>query len=1213
MEAVASAGAASVPEETLAPACTITAESGTLNAVAAPDPTISLGAVPATATAAAAFVADPATGTGTGTAAAAAAAATVGLTAPSAGPSGPGGPRSPGPADSAAFVHAGLTPQIQTEDNGQPAGAAGMSGEGAGEAGVAHGTDTSPMRARSRSPVPYEGFTRAGAWTEGEKQRMLDATGHVEPANRTMNKFPKGFMEDVAAAVGTRTLVQTRSAIAQHFRKLQQHQWEAERSADAKEPRRSGRDAKKRFVSVGRHTVLKENMYTLDEGIKTISGSGINKALASLPRVVGPRSAFIFFSMEVKQANAVAGPAGPAGAGLVGAMKQAGTQWGLLPAEDRLTYTRMAEQDRARFETETAARYVQETQLLKDEQERLAADAERESAERKQVAEKRQLDEEAQRLRNAQKKLKQGDAGAGPAGAAAPDCAPPAGLYDPTRRSGTAARPVRLISAKDPALSYVFESGNAAASYLGVAGSTVSLAKRTGAMLKGGWFVSTGSDAASYPPITGDHSKHGPVHSPTPYRPAGVASFKPTPRQTAHSEKQAHNRKVQTDFSQALQRRNTYFKENIDVIKPFVSQKAVDAISRAAAVEATAPTVLAEQPPDLVTATLRDYQVRGLEFLVTMHDRGCSCILADEMGLGKTLQTIAFLSYLKHKRKLDGPSLVICPLSVLSSWKKEFKSWCPQMRVVQLHSADMQERERLKKQVINDIKTFDVVITTYEMAKSPNMRHALSTGIWWRYVILDEGHKIKNEMSDISTHVAKIHSQGRLLLTGTPLQNNLHELWALLRYLHPDTFDDSSSFDTAFDLTKSLCDEAKLGEAHKLLRVFQLRRVKSEVEARLPDRHEMKIVVPLSEDQKFWVEQLLSRDAEILAAAAQQVQGGVPAMSATTGEDNLWKRLNNLLMQLRKVCNHPFQMPGAEPQWDGKWTDESIVQASGKMQVLDKLLPQLKAAGNRVVLFSQFQSMLDIMEDYLLMRGYEYVRLDGSTCRVQRTLDLRVFNAKNSRVFIYIMSTRAGGLGINAQTADSVILQVSLSLSLPPLSLPFPVPTPPAPLCQRAGVCGTRSLAALEPTDLPHTHTHTRAREVSLETRVRALASRVWCVAPSATLLLPLCRSLTPCAAHPPPTPSTTATPPPSLCRRRLAGMTATGTRSRTCRRWRACTALGRPRRSTSTVSWPGAPWRSASWSAPRRSCTWTKWSTGTRRSRRWRWRSCPRRRSSRC
>ena len=382
------------------------------------------------------------------------------------------------------------------------------------------------------------------------------------------------------------------------------------------------------------------------------------------------------------------------------------------------------------------------------------------------------------------------------------------------------------------------------------------------------------------------------------------------------------------------------------------------------------------------------------------------------------LQTIAFLAHLKYVVGVPGPHLVICPLSVLSSWMTELKRFCPSLRAIKLHSSDPDERKRLMGAVTSQTGDLDVVVTTYEMAKSPNVHSQLAARSWWRYLIIDEGHVIKNDGSQISQAVRRFHFTHALLLTGTPLQNNLHELWALLNFLYPDVFRDSSSFDSAFALGSSRgtqVDTEQLAAASKLLRPFMLRRTKDEVEKGMPPKLETTISCPLSEMQLFWYKRLLLRESSLLKELEQAHAGEASA----GGTD--WKRLSSLLMQLRKCCNHPFLFPGVEPL-GGESYAEQLISGSGKFALLDRLLAKLFAQGHRVVLFSQFTSTLDLLEELLTYREYKYCRLDGSTNRVQRTVDINAFNMLGSSRFVFLMSTRAGGLGINCQTADTCIL-----------------------------------------------------------------------------------------------------------------------------------------------------------------------------------------------
>jgi len=422
-------------------------------------------------------------------------------------------------------------------------------------------------------------------------------------------------------------------------------------------------------------------------------------------------------------------------------------------------------------------------------------------------------------------------------------------------------------------------------------------------------------------------------------------------------------------------------------------------------------------PPSQIKIEMRDYQVRGLRWLASMHANGCNAILADEMGLGKTLQTIAFLAHLKFDLGVPGPHLVVAPLSVLSSWMTEIKRFCPELRAVKLHSSDVEERKRLITS-LSEGDDYDVVVTTYEMAKSPNVTGMLAYRTWWRYLVVDEGHILKNDMSQVSQALRKFHFAHALLLTGTPLQNNLHELWALLNFLYPELFPQSAAFDDAFNLNSGAkgitCDNAQLAAAGHLLRPFMIRRTKNEVEKRMPPKLETTITCPLSDMQLFWYKRLLLRESSLLK---QLETDNIEA--ASTGTD--WKKLASLLMQLRKCCNHPFLFPGVEPSADEAYS-EQLIDGSGKFQLLERLLAKLFSGGHRVVLFSQFTSTLDLLEDFLTHKEYKYCRLDGSTNRVQRTVDINSFNMPGSSRFVFLMSTRAGGLGINCQTADTCIL-----------------------------------------------------------------------------------------------------------------------------------------------------------------------------------------------
>uniref|UniRef100_A0A8B9L751 SWI/SNF-related matrix-associated actin-dependent regulator of chromatin subfamily A member 5-like n=1 Tax=Astyanax mexicanus TaxID=7994 RepID=A0A8B9L751_ASTMX len=407
-----------------------------------------------------------------------------------------------------------------------------------------------------------------------------------------------------------------------------------------------------------------------------------------------------------------------------------------------------------------------------------------------------------------------------------------------------------------------------------------------------------------------------------------------------------------------------------------------------------------ESPSYVKNGTLRDYQIRGLNWMISLYENGINGILADEMGLGKTLQTIALLGYLKHYRNIPGPHMVLVPKSTLHNWMNEFKRWVPTLKAVCL-IGDKDARAAFIRDVMMPGE-WDVCVTSYEMVIREK---SVFKKFNWRYLVIDEAHRIKNEKSKLSEIVREFKTTNRLLLTGTPLQNNLHELWSLLNFLLPDVFNSASDFDSWFDTNNCLGDQKLVERLHAVLRPFLLRRIKQEVEKSLPPKKEVKIYLGLSKMQREWYTRILMKDIDILNSAGKM--------------DKM--RLLNILMQLRKCCNHPYLFDGAEPG-PPYTTDTHLVTNSGKMLALDKLLPKVQEQGSRVLIFSQMTRVLDILEDYCMWRGYEYCRLDGNTPHEDREKAIDTFNAPNSSKFIFMLSTRAGGLGINLATADVVIL-----------------------------------------------------------------------------------------------------------------------------------------------------------------------------------------------
>ena len=370
------------------------------------------------------------------------------------------------------------------------------------------------------------------------------------------------------------------------------------------------------------------------------------------------------------------------------------------------------------------------------------------------------------------------------------------------------------------------------------------------------------------------------------------------------------------------------------------------------------------------------------------------------MAAGKTLQTIALLGYLYEFRGIMGPHLVIVPKSTLHNWMNEFRRWCPIMNVVKFHG-NQEQRAYQMRELLTPGK-FDVCVTSYEMViKEKNHCRKFH----WRYIIIDEAHRIKNENSLLSKVVRLLRTNYRLLITGTPLQNNLHELWALLNFLLPEVFASAERFEEWFSIGEGGREkEAEVvQQLHKVLRPFLLRRVKSDVERGLPPKKEAILKIGMSQMQRKWYAALLQKDIDALNGGADR------------------SRLLNIVMQLRKCCNHPYLFKGAEPG-PPYTTGPHLVESSGKMVLLDKLLAKLKERGSRVLVFSQMTRMLDILEDYCIFQGHRYCRIDGNTSGDDREAAIDEFNREGTDTFLFLLSTRAGGLGINLATADVVVL-----------------------------------------------------------------------------------------------------------------------------------------------------------------------------------------------
>ncbi len=418
-----------------------------------------------------------------------------------------------------------------------------------------------------------------------------------------------------------------------------------------------------------------------------------------------------------------------------------------------------------------------------------------------------------------------------------------------------------------------------------------------------------------------------------------------------------------------------------------------------------------EDPKSLTGGKLKSYQLQGLQWLVSLHNNCLNGILADEMGLGKTIQTIALFCYLMEKKNNDGPFLVVVPLSTISNWMLEFDKWAPHVKKL-VYKGDPATRRTLGLQMRHE--KFNVVLTTYDYIMKDR---ATLNRIAWQYIIVDEGHRMKNSKCKFAMMLGQNYqSAHRILLTGTPLQNNLSELWALLNFLLPRIFSSCEEFEKWFNrpfaklgMEKNvpLNEEERLliiNRLHQVLRPFLLRRMKKEVEQELPNKIEYVIKVELSGWQKIFYNQLKEH--------------GMLARDPSTGKIGS-RSLMNTMMQLRKICNHPYLFL---QNYDTEFLISNICRCSGKFELLDRMLPKLISMGHKILIFSQMTQLMDIMQLYFNCKKITHLRLDGTTKVDDRGHCTALFNAENSEYRIFLLSTRAGGQGLNLQAADTVIL-----------------------------------------------------------------------------------------------------------------------------------------------------------------------------------------------
>ena len=438
----------------------------------------------------------------------------------------------------------------------------------------------------------------------------------------------------------------------------------------------------------------------------------------------------------------------------------------------------------------------------------------------------------------------------------------------------------------------------------------------------------------------------------------------------------------------------------------------------------TRMTKLEQQPSYVQGGQLREFQMRGLNFLALNWTRGNNVILADEMGLGKTVQSVSFLSWLRNERGQEGPFLVVAPLSVIPAWCDTFNYWAPDINYVVYLGPEAARSNIRNYELLVDGNPrkpkFNVLVTSYDyILADPDFLRSIK----WQVLAVDEAHRLKNRESQLYGKLLGFGVPCKVLITGTPIQNNLAELAALLDFLNPgkvlideelellSVADNKTPPDAEKDEAKQLKTQTKLRELHAAIQPFILRRTKETVESDLPPKTEKIIRVELSDVQLDYYKNILTRN-----------------YAALTNASNGHKQsLLNIMMELKKVSNHPYMFHGAEERVLAGSTRredqiKGLITSSGKMMLLDQLLAKLRKDGHRVLIFSQMVKMLDILGDYLRVRQYPFQRLDGTIPAAPRRMAINHFNAEDSDDFCFLLSTRAGGLGINLMTADTVII-----------------------------------------------------------------------------------------------------------------------------------------------------------------------------------------------
>uniref|UniRef100_A0A182JVJ0 SWI/SNF-related matrix-associated actin-dependent regulator of chromatin subfamily A containing DEAD/H box 1 homolog n=1 Tax=Anopheles christyi TaxID=43041 RepID=A0A182JVJ0_9DIPT len=472
---------------------------------------------------------------------------------------------------------------------------------------------------------------------------------------------------------------------------------------------------------------------------------------------------------------------------------------------------------------------------------------------------------------------------------------------------------------------------------------------------------------------------------------------------------------------------------------------------------------LVEQPRNITEGMkLAEYQLVGLNWLTIMHRNKMNAILADEMGLGKTIQIISFLAWLKENNQQERPNLIVVPSSTMDNWEQEIIKWCPELVILKYYGNQAERRMIRVDWAKNGINEVDVVLTTYHMMGASGEEKKMWRVTQFDYVVFDEAHMLKNVQSQRYQNLMRINAKYRILLTGTPLQNNLLELMSLLCFVMPKLIgskvdDIKTLFQGKVKTNKgegeeemSSFEKNQIDRAKMIMKPFVLRRLKKDVLSFLPPKKELLLKTPMIDSQREKYNEIVNE--------YQKATGKLKDNTEISGM--------SIMVHLRKLANHPLLLRyyysdddvrkfarklATDPDYKGNNADdifydiaylsdfklyemrdkyttlydlqlpEKLITSSGKFKQLDELLPKMKEEGHRVLIFSQFTMMLDIMERYLKIRKHGFLRLDGSTAVTERQ-ELIDQYTQDPDLFIFLLSTKAGGLGINLTAADTVII-----------------------------------------------------------------------------------------------------------------------------------------------------------------------------------------------